>query len=158
MVEHDGNWRSARIPQMAWEYCSEPIVVSGVSPSAGGPFLSTSENVIVECLRREGNHIEIRLAECFGEPGTATLSVRLPHKRAFLTDMLGGNPQLLPGGPRYAFPVRPQQIVTVRLRTGTAVDHSKPLVEWDELVLERKRAALHQYSTTRGHPPRGEEN
>ena len=154
---HEANWRSARIPQMAWEYCSEPVVVPGISaPAAAQSFLDTSDNVIVECLRRDSDSIEIRLVECFGQRGTATLRARLPHKEASRTDMLGANAKPLPGGPAYSFPVRPQQIVTIRLRTSSAVEIPKPLVQWDELVPEHKRGALHEYSNDKGLPPRGE--
>ena len=30
-----------------------------------------------------------------------------------------------------------------------------PLTQWDPLVPENKRAALHEYSHEKGHPPRG---
>jgi hypothetical protein len=58
--------------------------------------------------------------------------------------------------PTYKFPVRPQQIVTLRFRTDAPVAAIKPLMEWDELVPPNKRAALHEYlPDKKGHPPRG---
>ncbi len=156
LVAHDGEWRGARIPQMAFEYNSQPIVVAGVSAVPAKPYLETSDNVIVECLRRDGNAIEVRLAECLGYAGTAEVSLRLPHKQALMTDLVGGNAQPLAGGPRYKFAVRPQQIVTLRFRTAAALEVPKPLTAWDELVPEQKRAMLHEYSNDKGHPPRGD--
>jgi hypothetical protein len=32
----------------------------------------------------------------------------------------------------------------------------RPLLEWDELVPEAKRAALHVHTKDKGHPPRGQ--
>ena len=135
LVPHDGDFTTAQIPQMAWEYHTPPDFPSAKSAS----FLQTSDNVIVEALRREAGEIELRLVECLGKAGSAQVTLRLPHLDAALTDMLGGNRQPLRGGPSYKFPVRPQQIVTMRFKTADAVPAVKPLTEWDEL--SRRRSA-----------------
>ena len=44
-----------------------------------------------------------------------------------MTDLTGGHPQPLPGGPAYEFPVRPQQIVTLRFKTAQPVEEIQPL-------------------------------
>ncbi len=155
LVFHEGDWKNARIPQMAWEYNCPPIVLSGRAAASSKSFLETSDNVIVEALRRTGNEIELRFAECLGLAGTAEISLTLPHSSAALTDMLGGNPKPLARGPRYRFPVRPQQIVTMRFRTDASVAEAKPVLKWDEMVPEHKLPALHEYSNEKGHPPRG---
>jgi hypothetical protein len=135
---------------MAWEY-NAPSNFPAANTSA---FLQTSDNVIVEALRREAGEIELRLAECLGRSGTASVTLTLPHRETALTDMLGGHRQPLRGGPRYEFPVRPQQIVTMRFKTAGVVPDVKPLTEWDELVPERKREALRRYQpAVKGHPP-----
>jgi hypothetical protein len=69
--------------------------------------------------------------------------------------MAGDHPQPLSGGPRYQFPVRPQQILTLRCRTATSVPTPPPLLDWDPLVPPAKRPALHKYSSEKGLPPRG---
>ena len=79
--------------------------------------MSTSDNVIVQAIRREGNEIEIRLAECLGLTGNAEVTVGLPHSEAAMTDLLGKRPVKLSGRGTYQFKVHPQQIVTLRLRT-----------------------------------------
>jgi hypothetical protein len=80
--------------------------------------------------------------------------MRLPHRDAALTDMLGGHRQPLRGGPSYEFPVRPQQIVTMRFKTANVAPAVKPLTEWDEFVPEKKREALRRYQPdVKGHPP-----
>ena len=108
----------------------------------------------MEAIRREGAEIEIRLAECLGEAGRAQVTINLPHLEAAITDLTGGNRKPLSGGPSYEFPVRAQQIVTLRLKTAAAVPAVKPLTEWDELVPEKKREALHRYlPDVKGHPP-----
>ena len=156
LVVHEGAWRDARIPQMAWEYNVPPIVIPGTAAAAPQSFLQTSDNVIVEALRREGPDIELRMAECFGYAGTAEVTLNLPHTDARLTDLVGGNPKPLPPGPTYKFPVRPQQIVTMRFRAPSAVPDVKPLTRWDELVPEAKREALNTRIDAKGHPPRGQ--
>jgi len=50
-------------------------------------------------------------------------------------DLRGRNPKPLQGGgPTYRFLVQPQQIVTIRLRTESAVDEIKPIIAWDKFV------------------------
>jgi len=156
LAVHEGDWKQARVPQMAWEYaCPVMVVTEHAAAVASRSILTTSDNVIVEAMRRTGNEIEVRLAECLGLAGTAEIVLSLPHKGAAITDLTGANPKPLKGGPRYRLPVRPQQIVTLRFRTTSSVEDPKPLTEWDPLVPENKRAALHQYSGEKGHPPRG---
>jgi len=106
-------------------------------------------------MRRTGPLLEIRLVECLGVAGAAEVHVALPHKGAAMTDMLGNRLASLRGGPRYKFPVRAQQIVTLRFGVASAVEVPEPLMNWDELVPQPKRAALHEYSQEKGHPPRG---
>jgi hypothetical protein len=155
LVAHTGSWREARIPHLAWEYNAPPVALEGAAPSRPVSWLETSPNVIVECLRRDGRDIEVRLAECFGEKGTAEVKLTLPHRGAALTDMLGGHAKPLRGGPAYRFDVRPQQIVTLRFHTASEVKAPPPLMQWGALVPEAKRPALHEYSDVKGHPPRG---
>ena len=130
--------------------------MKGRAPANPASFLQTSGNVIVEALRREEREIEVRLVECLGRDGTASVTLNLPHVEAALTDLLGGNRQPLPGGPKYEFPVRPQQIVTMRFQTADVVPMVQPLTEWDALVPEKKREALRRYQAdVKGHPPAG---
>jgi len=157
LVAHDGDWKDARIPQMAWEFNSPPFAVASAAKAAPRSFVQTSGSVIVEAMRREAGQIELRLAECLGLAGEATVTVSLPHKEAALTDLVGASAKPLDGGPQYRFPVRPQQIVTMRLRTDQAVQPIEPLLKWDELVPKEKLPALRTYLKGRkGHPPAGD--
>ena len=158
LVAHEGPWDQARIPQMAWEYNCPPVLVAGRKAMAAKSFVHTSSNVIIEVVRREGKDIEMRLTECLGLPGTAEVTMSLPHRGAALTDLRGRNPKPLVGsGPTYRFPVRPLQIVTIHFHAASTVEEIKPVTEWDKFVPEPKRAALHAYGNYKGHPPRGDE-
>lgn len=156
LVAHDADWSAARVPQLAWEYNCPVTLATDCQATKSQSFVRTSDNVIVEALRRDGADIELRLVETLGQAGTAEVTLNLPHTAAALTDLTGARPQKLDGGPTYKFPVRPQQIVTLRFRTDAPVAAIKPLMEWDELVPPNKRAALREYlPDKKGHPPRG---
>lgn len=156
LVAHAGDFAEARVPQWAWEFNCPPLVVANCGSTSLAPVLATSDNVIVEALRREGGEIELRLAESLGRAGNATVTLHLPHREAALTDLVGGSRRPLRGGPSYTFPVRPQQIVTMRFSTTSAVAAIAPLTEWDALVPAAKRPALRRYlPEVKGHPPAG---
>jgi len=157
IVAHDSAWDKARIPHMAWEYNREPVVIAGRDAAPLQSFLETSDNIIVEAMRREGDHIEVRLVECLGVAGTARVGLKLPHKNAALTDLLGRRLSSLPQGPAYSFPVRAQQIVTLHFETPTTLREPEPVKSWDSFVPEQKLPALHAYDPNLiGHPPFGE--
>ncbi len=152
LMAHEGAWATARVPHAAWEYNCPPVVLPGHAAASPRSFLQTSPNVIVEALHRDGKEIELRLAECIGVSGTAEVTLDLPHKGAWLTDMTGGRRKPLPDGPQYRFAVHPQQIVTMRFGAGSAVPVPEPIKQWDDLVPTEKLPALHEYSDQKGHP------
>ena len=142
---------------MAWEYNCPVTLAAGCATKSSQSFVETSDNIIIEVIRRDGEDIELRMAECLGKAGTARVTVNLPHLSASLTDMLGNNPKLLTGKGVYIFAVHPLQIVTMRLRTQSRVEDVKPVMDWDELVPPSKHAALNTYlKDKKGHPPRGD--
>lgn len=156
LAVRDTEWSSARVPRLAWEFNQPPLPVAAPE-TATPPAIRTSPNLIVETMRRDGDSIELRLIECLGLAGTARVDLALPHEAAALTDFNGERARPLHSGPAYEFPVRPQQIVTLRLRTPYAVAATTPLTDWTPLVPEAKRAALHDYQPdVIGHPPRGQ--
>ncbi len=156
LVAHADDWAMAQVPQRAWEYNCPVTIATDCAPSGPQSFGQTSDNVIVEAMRREGADIEMRLFEALGQSGTARGRLNLPYTAAASTDLTGGHAQPLAAGPDWQIPVRPQQIITLRFHTANPVAEIKPLTEWDELVPPGKRAALHQYlPDKKGHPPRG---
>ncbi|MGH9453420.1 MAG: glycoside hydrolase family 38 C-terminal domain-containing protein, partial [Terriglobia bacterium] len=157
LFAHESSWQKARVPHLAREYNAPVAFRSGRQPAQPQSFVRTSENLILQALRREDRHIEMRFVECLGSPGEAEVSIELPHRSAALTNLRGQNSQPLHGGPSYQFHVRAQQIVTLRFETSAAVDAVSPVTEWDPFVPVAKRAALHHYGNYKGHPPRGDE-
>jgi len=156
LVVHGGPWEEARIPQMAWEYNAPPVVCMGAAKASDESLIQTSENIIVQAMRREGDDIEIRLFECLGRGGNATITVDVPHECAALTDLVGNRRVALEGSPTYRFDIRPQQIVTLRLKTDGRVPDVEPLTDWAPLAPEHKRPALSKYEAgLKGHPPAG---
>jgi alpha-mannosidase len=158
VVARDSSWESAHIPQMAWEYNREPIIISSRAATPLQSFLETSDNVIVEALRREGNYIEVRLVECTGSAGTAKVTMKLPHQNATVTDLMGRKLSSLPASEHYRVPVRPQQIITLHFEVASTLPEPEPSKSWDAFVPENKRPALHAYDRSlMGHPPFGEQ-
>jgi alpha-mannosidase len=156
MVAHEADWPSARIPQMAWEYNQPPTLIPRVSATAPKSYLETSPNVVVEAVRREGDHIELRLVECLGQSGIATVRCHLPHSRFALTDFMGRHKADRAGSSDYEFPVKAQEIVTIHLKTAQDVGTAQSITSWDKFVPAQKLPALHAYDANLvGHPPFG---
>jgi alpha-mannosidase len=154
LVPHDGSWRRVNAPRLAYEYKSPVLMVPNAGTVKPVSFVETSDNVIVEAVRRAGKQIEVRLYETRGEAGTAEISLHLPHRAAALANLMGEKPEPLRGGPAYRFPIRPQQIVTLRFDTDTAVSEPPALRDWKPLVPLAKRKSLEMRIPDRGHPPR----
>jgi alpha-mannosidase len=149
-------WQEAGVPQAAWEYNLPPVVIDEHGSVAERSYLETSDNVIVESLRREGDHIVLRFVEAFGKAGDAYVKLSLPHRNAVLTNLAGRGAKPLQGGPEYHLAVRPQQIVTIHFHTATTAPEAIPVTEWDKFVPEQKLSALHKYDPSLvGHPPFG---
>jgi alpha-mannosidase len=156
IVAHTKPWVEAQVVQRAWEFNSPPVVVPGCKAGAAHRWVETSQNMVVESLRREGAEIELRMVESLGVEGVAAVALLLPFSKAWVTDMQGGHRKLLEEKVRYRLPVRPQQILTLRFRVGgKALPEPKMLTEWDSLAPASKRAALHEHSNEKGLPPRG---
>jgi hypothetical protein len=132
------------------------LIIPAVSPEVSKSFLETSGNIIVEAMRREGDHIELRFVECLGSAGSASLKVSLPHGKVHITDLTGKKKTTVPHADSYSIPVQPQEIVTLHLETAQALPVPDPIKSWDEFVPKEKLAALHAYDpNVKGHPPFG---
>jgi alpha-mannosidase len=151
---HTGNWREAAMPRRAWEYNTPVLVQDGRGAPSLQPLLTTSDNVIVEAVRRVEGDIEIRLVEWSGQTGQAEVTLHLPHQDARLTNFLGEQAQPVtaaaPG--TYRFPVRPQQIVTLRFRAASAVPRAAAIRDWAPLVPRFKRQPLDVNEPVKGYP------
>jgi hypothetical protein len=152
---HPESWEQAAVPQAAWEYNS-PVVVGGQrTASSTGPAVETSDNVIVPALRRVDDEIEIRLVECLGREGDVHVRVHLPHTQAARTDLMGNRREVLSHAPDYRFAVRPQEIVTLRLRTEQTVPRVHALRSFRSVVPPAKWEYMHalRKPNWQGHPP-----
>jgi alpha-mannosidase len=156
LFPHAAPWAQASIPRSAWEYNQPPIVIADSTPAPFVSYLETSENIVVEAIRREQDHIEMRFAESLGIPGTASVKLNLPHGTVHRTDFNGHVESAIPGSGTYAIPVAPQQIITLQFETDGTLPVPGPVLSWEEFVPERKRSALHAYDpNVKGHPPFG---
>jgi alpha-mannosidase len=154
LVPHPGPWQELSIPRRAWEFNSRAVVQAGARAGLSESWLETSDNVIVEAVRRVGGQIEVRLAEWEGAAADAWIELKLPHGKTAITNLMGEKATPLSGGPRYNFAVRPQQIVTLRFDAASAVPEPAPLLTWKSLVPPAKQAGLEMRITEKGHPPR----
>ena len=93
LVAHDADWHAARTARSAWEFNCPVTLPASVQSLRRSSFLETSDNVIVEVMRRDGADIEVRLVECLGRAGDAWIALSLPHEQAALTDLLGRHPR-----------------------------------------------------------------
>jgi len=134
IIAHEQNWVQNNIPRDAWEYNSKVITYHGGSVSEPMSFVQTSDNVIVEALRRIDDEIEIRMVECKGKSDKVQICFDLPHNEVALTNLLGKERKVLKGGPDYTFDIRPQQIVTLRLKTNGSVNAVKALRNFDSVI------------------------
>lgn len=161
LYAHEAAWAQARVPHLAWEYNAPPLVAAGTSLARDLSFVETSPNLILEALRRTGDEIEVRLVECLGAAGPAFVKIALPHHSAALTDLTGGSRSPLKAQGKaqdrleYALTVRPQQILTLRLKAPSAVAPVQALTTFDSVVPAAKRAATRgfKHSELKGHPP-----
>jgi alpha-mannosidase len=154
LIPHAGHWREAAIPRRAWEFNQGVLARTDVKGGQTGSYLETSPNVIVEAVRRVDSDIEVRLAEWAGVEGDAWVELKLPHKDARITNMMGEGASPLPAGVRNTFKIRPQQIVTLRFAACESVEKTVAVRDWEPLVPPAKRAGLKLRLTEKGHPPR----
>lgn len=155
LVPHSGDWSSAHIPRTAWEFNGPVFAKPGSQAGIRQSFLETSDNVIVGALRRERKQIELRLYEWKGQAGEAYVTLLLPHRNASLTNLMGEHPVPIEGGPTYRFPVKPQQIITIRFDVGSEVASPELVVGWRPLVPPNKQPDLNRRILLKGHPPFG---
>jgi len=145
IIAHDQTWDQVNIPRDAWEYNSKVVTYHGGLIQEAMSFVQTSDNLIVEALRRTDGEIEIRMVECKGKSGQAQIQIDLEHTKAEITNLLGKERQILKGGPNYTFDIRPQQIVTLRLKAKDSVKPVEALRSFETLIPPVKREYMKQF-------------
>ncbi|HOS93605.1 MAG TPA: hypothetical protein PLQ54_09855, partial [Armatimonadota bacterium] len=88
LLAHSDAFGQADVARAAYAYNAPPVCVPGVRELPGSSLVRTSPNLVTEALRREGGEIELRMVECRGAAGTGQVEIRLPHRRAWLTDLV----------------------------------------------------------------------
>ena len=150
LYAHEGDWDSVRVPEIAWEYNCPPLLVPGVKATATKSFVQTSDNVLVEALRREGEFLEMRLVECRGHAGQAKSDARFARRRSFSTDLTGADAKPFPAARPMNSRFAPSKSSTLRFKTAKPVEEVKPLLKWDELVPPAKLPQLLKRPVTLG--------
>jgi len=149
----DGGWQALDVPRRAWELNAPPWAQQGhASAGESRSWLTTSPNVIVESVRRDGSDLEIRFVDWTGRGGDADVQVDIPHEAAARTDLLGERAQPLPVASQYRLPLAPQEIVTLRLRTASAAPPAPPIMDYRPLAPPVKRASFDLRHDRTGHP------
>lgn len=152
LLPHEGDWRAAEAPRRAREFQAGPLLFERGAPLP--ELIRTSDNLLLEAVRREGRDLEVRLTEWRGQPAMGWVECLAPHRSARRTNLLGEEPRPLGRARRYRFAVMPQEIVTLRFELEDAVETPPVLRSWAPLVPEAKRAGLRMRIREKGHPPR----
>ena len=90
LVGRDLPCEEGQIPRMASEYNQGPVVAPNRAAAPMKSFLETSD--IVEALRCEGDHIELRLVESLGRGGKAEIRLDLQNWRRCMPTIVGHPP------------------------------------------------------------------
>lgn len=121
LMPHVGTWQNGTIP--AAYALNDPLRIFAGSheekAAALPPLLRVDrDHVVVETIKRaeDGNGIIVRLYECHRKRGNVTLTTSFDIGSAAITNLLEENEQnLTPGGRQVSFPIKPYQILTLRL-------------------------------------------
>jgi alpha-mannosidase len=124
LLPHAGGWGEETVRQAY--ALNDPLLVWTADHPAGtglrplAPLVSCPvPNIVIETIKRaeDGDGLIVRLYECQRRRGLVTLQTAFPLQAAWVTDLLEENQQeLAVEGDRLTLPVRPFQIVTLRLK------------------------------------------
>ncbi len=124
LLPHTGGWGAETVRQAY--LLNDPLLVwavdhpSGAGPRPLAPLVSCpAPNIVIETVKRaeDGDGLIVRLYECQRRRGPVTIQAAFPLQAAWITDLLEGNQQELDvQGNTLTLPVRPFQIVTLRLK------------------------------------------
>ncbi|MEO6136560.1 MAG: glycoside hydrolase family 38 C-terminal domain-containing protein [Ginsengibacter sp.] len=142
------------LPKLARAYNAQFLTQTGAASTLQQSFFTTSENVIVQSVQRIVDELEIRFVECYGKAATATITLNKKLGTARLTNFIGDGNEILGDGPSFNIAVRPQQIVTLRIKTKTTVAATTSITEWTVLVPDNKKEMLKFYDPSMTGRPR----
>jgi hypothetical protein len=144
------------IPRLAWEYNAPALTEQSKTSIAQSSFFTSTDNIILQSMRRENNELELRFVESKGIKAEVNFDIDIPNNTLRLTNFLGEGNHVIYKKDKFSLMINPQEIVTIRFETDQSVETVSTLTDWTPLVPEHKRAILHKYDgTVVGHPPRG---
>lgn len=122
LLPHSGGWEQRT--QAEAYVLNDPLIVyqsqKNLSPRGENSFVRISpSNVIIETIKfaEDGDGIILRLYESQRKRGPVTIQFAFPVKEAWETNLLEENQfPLNVGGDQITFPVKPYQIMTIRLK------------------------------------------
>ncbi len=121
VMPHQGSWREADTPEMAYRL-NVPVraVPGGNEGDAPAAFAAVeAPNVIIESVKRaeDGDGVIIRLYECFGARTQATLTLGFPAKAVHVCNMLEDDlGRAKVDGNAVEFALKPYEIKSFRVR------------------------------------------
>ena len=119
LAPHPGSWQQAGIPRQAMEPAVPLRVRLGVAPQPRSLLSVDADNVVAETVKAawDGDGLVVRLYESHNRCGTVTLRLDRPIRSATLANLDEVDGETLPvDSSAVTLPVRPYQLLTVRLR------------------------------------------
>ncbi|HML21354.1 MAG TPA: alpha-mannosidase [Aggregatilinea sp.] len=120
LLPHAGSWQG-QTPRAAYAL-NDPLIAAtgrGGAPTPLTPLLAVdAPNVVIETVKRaeDGNGLIVRLYESQRQRGTITLTAGFDLRSAAITNLIEDDQAALPcDGRQVTLPVKPYQIVTLRL-------------------------------------------
>ncbi len=127
IMPHAGDWRAAGVVAEAYRFNVPMLLASGDgsashSPRADAPgrsFASVDDpNLVLDTIKRAeaDDGVVLRLYECHGARGTATVTVGFPFKSATFCNVLEDEDEKIAAGDgAFKIAYRPFQVITVKL-------------------------------------------
>jgi alpha-mannosidase len=122
LYPHAGTLAEAQVVRRAQEFNTPWTIVPGAVMSARSWFNVDSPHLIIDTVKKaeDSDALIVRLYECHGARGSATLATTLPFARAERVDLLEEQPEPIANASNGAVPLsfHPFEIITVKLASA----------------------------------------
>ncbi|MBN2212363.1 MAG: hypothetical protein JW709_13275 [Sedimentisphaerales bacterium] len=155
LVPHADASSPARMAHLAQEYNTPVFAFRGRPRQKSPSFMEISDNLLLQALRRADDEVEIRLLETKQQSGSVCVTINAPVTEAWRTNLLGENKIPLNDQSPFNLKVKPQEIITLRMKTSRSVPPVKALDSFNDLIPTRKQAYMKSTydKNLLGHPP-----
>ena len=120
VMPHAGTWRDSGVVAEAMAFNAPILLAPGAAPSAVRSFASVDDpNLVLDTIKKaeDDESIVLRLYECHGGRGTASVKIDLPFKNASFCDILEREiGTALTRGNTIQVPYQPFKILSVKLK------------------------------------------